>query len=153
MHAPCPWCEQSYWMAVSTNRAIGPYCETEYGNEAGLVTVRELNELFRANGEAREHGLGHLPAYDLDEAHEGVIAAWHRVVESRPPKAGCECFKSWLAIRSVEARVLYHYPRVAERMIEALDHYATSSFETRALYHFGASNKECACAPRGAGGA
>ena len=37
---PCRWCEQSYWSMVSTNSAIRPYCKTEYGNEAGLVTVR-----------------------------------------------------------------------------------------------------------------
>lgn len=155
---PCRWCEQSYWTLVSTNRAIGPYCETEYGKEVGLVTVRELNELFRASGDAREHDLDyldHLPAYDaLAEEHEGVVAAWDRVVESRPPMAGCECFESWTVVRSVEARVLYHYPRVAEAMMEELDQYAASPFETRALYHyFGAGNKECSCDPRGTGGA
>lgn len=145
MRSPCPWCEQSYWTAVSTNRAIGPYSDTEYGNEAGLVILRELSRIF-GESEYGGHYPDHLPAYDLDEQHEGVIAAWDRVVESRPPRAECECFEGWATVGSVEARVLYHYPRVAKAMVEELDRYARSPFEDRALYHW-FQNEGCACAP------
>lgn len=142
---PCRWCEQAYWSMVSTNSAIGPYCKTEYGNEAGLVFSRTLSELLRVS-EGRD-GLGYLPTYELDREHEGVITAWRRVAESRPPKPGCECFEGWMVTRSVQARILYHYPRVAEALIEALEQHAASPFDTRALHHFGGGGKECACTP------
>ncbi len=149
---PCRWCEQSYWTMVADNPAIGLYSETEYGHEAGLVTRRAYNELLRENGYEvpDELHLDYLPVYDLTgQEHEGIIAAWNLVIESRPPRAGCECIGRWAAMRSVEARVLYHYPRVAERMIEALEHYAASPFEARALYHFAGDYEKCACVPAG----
>lgn len=143
---PCRWCEQAYWTMVSTNPAIGPYSETKFGNEVGLVTVRAYNDLRRESGqEVPKDHLDHLPAYDLDHQHEGVIAAWERVVESRPPREGCECFEGWTVWRSIEARVLCHYPRVAEALIEALKHYAASPFEPRVLYHFPLRREDCTC--------
>lgn len=146
---PCRWCEQAYWSMVSTNSAIGPYSKTEYGNEAGLVTVRAYNDLLRASGyeDIRDDHLDHLPTYDLAEEHEGVITAWRCVAESRPPRPGCECFEGWMSTRSIQARVLYHYPRVAEALIEALEQYAASPFDPRALYHFRGGGKECTCTP------
>lgn len=142
----CRWCEQAYWTMVSTNPAIGLFSKTEYGHEAGLVTVRAYNDLLRAHGyEVPDDNLDYLPVYDLSEEHEGVVEAWRRVEESRPPRPGCECFDRKGAIRSIEARVLYHYPRVAEACIEALDRYAASPFDPRALYHFPIGDKECSC--------
>ena len=134
----------------STNPAIGPFCKTEYGNEAGLVTVRAYNDLCREYGyEVPDDRLDNLPRYALDREHEGVIAAWERVVESRPPAPGCECFEGWTLLRSIEVHVLYHYPRVAELLIDCLQQYAASPFDPRALYHFPANREDCACAPQG----
>jgi hypothetical protein len=145
---PCRWCEQAYWSMVSTKSAVGPYCKTEYGNEASLVFVRTLSELFRVGEDRNDpNHLSHLPTCELDREHEGVTAAWRRVAQSRPPKPGCECIEEWMFTRSVQARVLYHYPRVAEALIEALERYAASPFNPRALYHFGGGGKECVCTP------
>ncbi len=44
------------------------------------------------------------------------MAAWDLVVESRPPREGCECYGAWALLRNIEARVLCYYPRVAERL-------------------------------------
>ena len=137
----CLWCEQYYWVRAATNKAIGPYSETVYGNEAGLVISRELGALLPEQ-DRDPHYLDHLPSYDLlGTEHEGVIEAWCRLEESRPPKEGCECFSAWLQIRSIEARVLRHYPRVGDRLIEDLKEYAASPLE-KPLYHFIGG---CAC--------
>lgn len=146
---PCRWCEQAYWTMVSTNPAIGPYCQTEYGNEVGLVTVRAYHELLREVGhEGSDDHLDHLPTYELEHHHEGVIEAWERVVESRPPREGCECFEGWTVLRSIDARVLYHYPRVAEALVDCLEQYAASPLDPRALYHFPIVREDCVCAPQ-----
>ena len=126
---------------MATNKAIGLYSETEYGNEAALVTARELEALLPEQ-DRDPHYLDHLPRYDLGAEHEGVIEAWRRVEECRPPREGCECFADWLEIRSIEAKVLYHYPAVADRVIQDLKDYAGSPLK-KPLYHLFMG--ECAC--------
>ena len=137
----CLWCEQYYWSRSASMKAIGPYSETAYGNEAGLVFCRGLEALEGSLEQDRSSLYDHLPSYDLGVEHEGVLEAWQRVEESRPPKAGCECFEEWVQIRGIEAQVLRHYPRVAERLIEDLKEFAASPLE-KPLYHF---LGECAC--------
>lgn len=68
-------------------------------------------------------------------------------MESRPPALGCECFEGWTVLRSIEAQVLYHYPRVAEALIECLERYAASPFDPRTLYHFPIIREDCVCTP------
>ena len=141
----CVFCSQSYWTLVATNKAIGPYSETTHGNEAGLVVSRELSALLPEQDELRDRDpdhLEHLPTYGLVTEHAGVIEAWRRVEEGRPPGEGCGCFEAWLRIRSVEARVLYHYPKVADALVEALKEYAASPLR-RPIYHF--IGGTCAC--------
>jgi hypothetical protein len=137
----CVFCEQSYWSTIATNKAIGPYSETTHGNEAGLVVSRELEALLPEQ-DRDPHYLEHLPTYDLATEHAGVIEVWRRVEESRPPREGCGCFETWLHIRSVEVRVLYHYPKVADALVEALKEYAASPLR-RPIYHFPGGT--CAC--------
>ncbi len=153
---PCRWCEQAYWTMVADNPAIGLYCETEYGSEVSRVAMRAYDDLFRECGyEVRDrHHRDDLPTYDLDqtEEHQGVMAAWALVVESRPPREGCQCYGARAVLRNIEARVLCYYPRVAEALIEALEHYAASPLETRALYHWPMGNEACVCTPSNSGG-
>jgi hypothetical protein len=136
---------------VSLNEAVGPYSETEYGNEVGLVYSRALGELSSAGEgdgtrEASDH-LSDLPVYDLREEHEGVVAAYALVEAARPPAAGCECIKVARAFHSIKARVLYHYPLVAEAAIAALKKYARQPPDARALYHWPMGNDGCVCMP------
>ena len=137
----CLFCQQYYWTRAATNKSIGPYSETEYGNEASLVISRELGAALLPEQNQAPHYLDYLPRYDLDVEHEGVTEAYRRVQVSRPPREGCPCFEAWLQIQSVEARVLRHYPRVADRLIEGLEEYAASPLE-KPLYHFIGG---CAC--------
>jgi hypothetical protein len=137
----CVFCQQYYWVSVATNKAIGPYSETEYGNEAGLTIARELEALLPKQGGGLHRADDILPRYDLDVEHEGIIEAYRRVEESRLPRESCPCFEAWLQIRSIEARVLRYYPRVAKQLIEDLNEYAASPLK-RQLFHF---IGECAC--------
>ncbi len=136
----CVWCQQDYWTRTATNKAIGPFSEMAYGNEAGLVFSRELGALL-PDHDRDSYYLYHLPSYDLGVEHEGVIEAYRCVEESRPPREGCPCFEAWIQIRTIEARVLHHYPLVAKQLIEDLNEYAASPLK-RELYHF---TGECAC--------
>ena len=134
----CLWCQQWYWTMTATNKAIGPYSETAYGSEAGLVIARELALLEPDHD--RDY-LDHLPRFDFDAEHSGVTEAYRRVEESRPPREACSCFEVWSQIRAIEAQVLRYYPRVADRIIEDLTEYAASP-PKKPLYHF---TGECAC--------
>jgi hypothetical protein len=125
---------------TATNKAIGPFSETARGNEAGLVVAREL-ALLEPDHDRDLHYLDHLPRYDFDAEHSGVIEAYLRVEESRPPREACSCFEVWSQIRAIEAQVLRYYPRVADRIIEDLTEYAASP-PKKPLYHF---TGECAC--------
>jgi hypothetical protein len=144
----CIFCEQAYWTLISVNDAIGPYSKTRYGNEVGLVASRVLQEA--RTGETPDYPT-HLPAFDLeddlDEEHEGVMQAVRLVRESRPAREGCECVEAWEVLWSLDARILYHYPAVAEATIKCLQRYAASAPDERILYHFGSPRPECACTP------
>ena len=78
----------------------------------------------------------YLPTIYKTEEHQGVMAAWDFVVKSRPPRKGCKCYGAWAFLRKIEARVLCYYPRVAERLTEALEQYAASPLDPRTLYHW-----------------
>ncbi len=149
---PCRWCEQAYWTMVADNPAIGLYSETEYGSEVSRVTLRAYDDLLSECGyEVRDrHHRDDLPSYDLNltHEHEGVMAAWDLVVESRPPREGCQCYGAWALLRNIEARVLCYYPRVAERLIEALEQYAASPLDPRTLYHWPMGREDCVCTPQ-----
>jgi hypothetical protein len=137
----CLWCQQYYWTRAATNKVIGPFSETAYGNEAGLVVTRELEVLLRPEQDRDPRYLDDLPRYDFGAEHSGVIEAYRRVEESRPPREACSCFEVWSQIRAIEAQVLRYYPRVADRIIEDLTEYAASP-PKKPLYHF---TGECAC--------
>ena len=71
-----------------------------------------------------------------------------RVVrESRPARVGCKCVEVWEVLWHLKARILYHYPAVAEATIRYLQRYAVSPPDGRILYHFGGPHAECACTP------
>ena len=142
----CIWCEQRYWTMVCLNPAIGPYSKTEHGNECGLVFSRALAEL--CGDVVEDHYPRNLPTYDLDAGeHEAFLLAYAAVEESRPPRAGCECIEVARAFRSIEARVLHHYPRVAEAAVACLQEYARKPPDPRALYHWPGGSDGCVCAP------
>jgi hypothetical protein len=68
----CVFCEQWYWTLVAPRTAIGPYSETEWGNEAGLAVARAPRD---AHFEVR---------------HAGVEAAMRDVEQTRPRNPRCE---------------------------------------------------------------
>lgn len=142
VRSPCVWCEQHYWTLVAPGDALGVYAKTREGRQVSRMFVDACRIL---TGRPRGDEVL-LP--DLEREHEGVLEAWGRVVESRPPRTGCECFPVHQAELSLKARLLYHYPDVARAYVEALEQYAKESLQRNCLYHWG-DLKGCVCAPRG----
>ena len=142
----CVWCAQSYWTKVCLNPAIGPYSKTEHGGEAGLVFSRALAEL--CGNVVEDYYPRNLPTYDLDAGeHEGFLRAYAAVEESRPPRVGCACIEKDRAIRRIEARVLWWFPRVAEAAVAALEDYTRKPRDHRPLFHWPFGDPACACTP------
>src|SRR4051812_37264384 len=114
---------RAYWRLIPVNDAFGPYSKTPYRNQVGLVVSRVLEEV--CTGETPDY-LTHLPSFDLEEEHEGVMQTVSLVLESRHARVGCECVEAWQVLWRLKACILYHYPAGPEATIECLQRYAAS---------------------------
>ncbi len=155
---PCRWCEQAYWTMVADNPAIGLYSETEYGSEVSRVTLRAYDDLLRECGyEVRDrYHRDDLPTTWIKQRstrglwRPGTLS-WSR---GRPGKGasatgrGRCCGISRPGYSAIIPALQSDYPRVAERLIEALEHYAASPLDPRTLYHWPMGDENCVCTPR-----